>query len=159
MSQNPPLPAPLAFQAPGETSAPSAPVPAPAAPVAPADATPTPPAPPAPPKGNSPVARWEVPADDPLDATLARRAELKEQEKAIKAEIEELTNKVKYQGGQRLPDGSTEMVIAGTTGPALKLSYREGRRVNTPRLQDKYPDIYLECSTETAEWRLDPVKG
>jgi len=97
-----------------------------------------------------------------LDQLLAMEDDLYTKAKAIEEQLKEVKDRIKIALTSRTRPGSStpfDRYRIGIPGAVARvLRGKVSRRVNTPVLKSRYPEIYDECSTSGGAWYLEREK-
>jgi hypothetical protein len=82
------------------------------------------------------------------------KARKDEAETALKA----ITDGIKAELAQQAP-GAERVVVTGTAGPPLQMTYVESWRVDSRKLKAQDPETYVRYATKSGTWKLEKVRG
>lgn len=78
---------------------------------------------------------------------------------AAAAALKNVTDGIKRELGEVLPEGSQRADLIGADGPRLSLAYVERWTLDTNRLKAENPLVYASYAKQSGSWRLSVAKA
>jgi hypothetical protein len=116
-------------------------------------------------------AKSQAPAAEPKPVQITPQADtrleqlhaLYEAKKAAKdqaeTELKAVTDAIKREMYELLPEGATSATITGQAGPTLAMTYVETWRFDSKRFKADDPHTYVRYANKSGTWKLEKAKG
>lgn len=111
------------------------------------------------PETQPPSAQVVAPPDSRLQQLQASYPELKARAKAAAAALKDCTDAIKLELTTAAPGASRVDLVGGQFGPALQLTYSESWRIDSTRLKEEQPALYVTYAKKSGSWSLAEAKG